>query len=205
VHRPRQLSDADRTVNERIPVTTVARTIFDLPYTVGATALESAFRTAARRDLLDFSSLDALIRRGKGRRGVGQLSSLVAEYRPVPENASDLEDRFLHLCRQHGLPMPAVDVVVAGYEADMYWRKAGLIVELDGWEFHKDRAAFEQDRARDAAHLLAGIRVIRVTSRQLDKSEEDVFRAIASLLRTGPKVPGYSGRIRPSDQATPID
>ena len=54
---------------------------------------------------------------------------------------------------------------VHGYEVDFHWPEARLVVELDGYEYHGTRQAFEDDRARDAALTAAGWRVIRVTDR----------------------------------------
>ena len=48
-------------------------------------------------------------------------------------------------------------------EVDFYWPRHGLIVETDGWETHGTRAAFEADRAKDAALTAAGYRVVRFT------------------------------------------
>lgn len=42
-----------------------------------------------------------------------------------------------------------------------------VVVELDGWEFHRDREAFERDRERDAECVRAGLIPLRFTSRQL--------------------------------------
>ena len=42
-----------------------------------------------------------------------------------------------------------------------------MIVELDGFEGHGTRRAFEDDRVRDATLQLAGYRVIRITWRRL--------------------------------------
>jgi very-short-patch-repair endonuclease len=71
-------------------------------------------------------------------------------------------------------------VLVEGYEVDAYWPAARLIVELDSWEFHHDRSAFERDRERDAVLQAAGYRVIRITWRRL--TEEPA--AVAALLRS---------------------
>jgi len=55
-------------------------------------------------------------------------------------------------------------------------------VELDGFEYHGTRAAFERDRARDADLQLAGFRVLRVTSQRLSREPEAVASAIGSLI-----------------------
>jgi very-short-patch-repair endonuclease len=69
-----------------------------------------------------------------------------------------------------------------GFEVDALWPHQRLVVELDGYEFHRTRAAFERDRARDAALQLAGYRVLRVTSRRLAGEPAAVAETIRSLL-----------------------
>jgi very-short-patch-repair endonuclease len=67
-------------------------------------------------------------------------------------------------------------------EVDALWPDARLIVELDSWEFHAHRAAFEKDRSRDTDHLLAGYRTIRVTHRQLSDGPDRLAAQIRALL-----------------------
>ena len=76
---------------------------------------------------------------------------------------SDWERAFPAFCRRHGLPRPRLNTTIAGYEVDAVWPDARLIVELDGWEFHSSRTAFESDRDRDAETLLAGFATVRIT------------------------------------------
>ena len=61
------------------------------------------------------------------------------------------------------LPPPLTNVIVNGHEVDAYWPHARLIVELDSRAWHDNPLAFEDDRARDQDHVLAGDRVIRLT------------------------------------------
>ncbi len=69
-----------------------------------------------------------------------------------------------------------------GFEVDAYWPDHHLIVELDGYETHGTRQAFEGDRERDAALLLAGYRVVRITWRQLTREPETVVGRLRRLL-----------------------
>jgi very-short-patch-repair endonuclease len=85
-------------------------------------------------------------------------------------------------CRGMALPEPAVNVLVEGFEVDMAWRDRRLVVELDGYAFHQTRAAFERDRARDAALQVAGYRVLRVTARRLADEPAAIAEAISRLL-----------------------
>ena len=89
---------------------------------------------------------------------------------------SDLERRFLDLCRQRGLPSPIVNAAVEGMEVDFHWPTERLVVEIDGFEYHRTRAAFERDRDRDLALQLVGLRVVRLTGRSID-------RGVARLAR----------------------
>jgi len=69
--------------------------------------------------------------------------------------------------RSAGLPAPEVNVLVQGHQVDFLWRDQGLVVEVDGFQFHSTREAFERDRRRDAELQRAGLRVLRVTWRQV--------------------------------------
>jgi hypothetical protein len=67
------------------------------------------------------------------------------------------------------------------------FRAERLIVELDGWEYHGTREAFEDDRERDTDTLAAGFQTIRITWERLRDDpvkEADRLRAILSARRT---------------------
>ena len=65
---------------------------------------------------------------------------------------------------------------------DFVWPTRKLVVEFDGWEFHRSRAAFEKDRRRDADLQLAGYVVLRITWRRLVDEPEAVIAQIAAAL-----------------------
>ena len=65
----------------------------------------------------------------------------------------------------------------------MLWPAAKLIVELDSWEFHSHRAAFQRDRARDTRLLVARYRTVRVTHERLDDEAAALADEIRGLLR----------------------
>jgi very-short-patch-repair endonuclease len=179
VHRPRTLDAADRAREHGIPVTTPTRTLLDLAALASPTQLRRAVEAADRLELLDPSALACPCEQSRGRKGTGRLLSLLAHYRPLPETRSELERRFLRLCDDAELPRPAVNVSVEGFEVDFRWFAERLVVELDGYEYHRDRASFERDRRRDAALQLAGFRVFRFTYRRI-VHEPDV---VTSQLR----------------------
>jgi very-short-patch-repair endonuclease len=102
--------------------------------------------------------------------------------RPTQITRSDLEGFFIDLCVAHAFPRPEVNQIVEGFEVDFLWRERRLIVETDGRETHLTRAAFEQDRARDARLTVAGYRVVRFTHRQVIHEPEQVARTVIALL-----------------------
>ena len=185
VHRVRALHPDDCTVHEGIPVTTVARTLFDLAEVVRPREVERCFDEAERLRLLDLPAVEAVCARGHGRRGLRVLRPLLEDRRPSLVDAwSPLEAIFLPFCRRHGVPLPAVNVALGEFIVDALWSEQRLVAELDSWEFHgKTRAAFEGDRRRDATLLLAGHRVIRLTWRRLHREPERVAGELRALLR----------------------
>ena len=58
-----------------------------------------------------------------------------------------------------------------------------LVIELDGYETHGTRRAFEQDRERDRKLQAAGYRVIRITWRQLTDEPDTIGSELRELLR----------------------
>jgi very-short-patch-repair endonuclease len=73
-----------------------------------------------------------------------------------------LEDRFLRLCRRHGIPTPATQYGTKP-RVDFIWHEQRLVVEVDGWEAHRTRVAFQQDRTTTNALQLQGLVVLRYT------------------------------------------
>jgi very-short-patch-repair endonuclease len=100
---------------------------------------------------------------------------------------SELEERFLRLCRRHRIPKPEVNARVGPFLVDFLWRDARLIVETDGYRFHRGRQAFEGDRARDAELKLLGNDVLRFTYTQITREPLRVARTLRAL-RLGPRM-----------------
>jgi very-short-patch-repair endonuclease len=183
IHRGR-LHPEDRAVRAGFPVTTVARTLFDLAEFVSLKRLESAWEEADRLNLLQLKAVEQVCERGYGRRALKPIRRLLAEARAVQTTRSPLEDQFAAFCREHRLPMPAFNATVLGFEVDALWPKQRLAAELDSWEFHRHRAAFERDRARDAALQAAGYRTIRITHRRLQNEPSTLLNQLRALLRS---------------------
>lgn len=103
---------------------------------------------------------------------------------------SDLERDFLRLCRRHCLPMPEVNVRIGPHLADFLWRGRRLVVETDGYRYHRGRAAFEDDRARDLDLRARGFEVIRLSEKQMEEDPRGVAQVLAPALGVGDLLPG---------------
>ncbi len=64
----------------------------------------------------------------------------------------------------------------------MLWPAEGVVVEVDGFAYHADRAAFERDRRRDADLQATGHRVLRITWRRLQAEPEALLVALVQVL-----------------------
>ena len=163
-------------------MTTVARTLFDLAEFVSFKHLESAWEEADRLNLLQLSAIEGVCERGYGRRALRPVRRLLADARAATITRSPLEDDFAAFCQKRGLPMPSFNTTVLGYEVDALWPAQLLAAELDSWEFHRHRAAFERDRIRDAALQVAGYRIVRITHRRLHNEAPALASELRALL-----------------------
>ena len=177
------MAAGDRVVKERIPVTSVARTLLDLATVMNHRRLSRTFEEADRLGILRIQELEGLCDRNTGRKGTRMLRSLIIDAHRPTQTRSPLEQSFAALCHRHGLPQPVHNVRVLGREVDVLWPRQRLIVELDGFAFHRHRAAFERDRRRDAALQAAGYRIIRLTHRRLEQEPTTVVVELHRLLR----------------------
>ena len=172
VHCVRTLHPEDIAVAEGIPVTSVARTLVDLGAVLPLDRLRRAFEEADRRALLDAAAVERACGRGRGRRGVAEARRALAEYTPdPPKTRSEAEAEFFEFCDEIGVRRPASNVWIEGQEVDAAWIEERVAVEIDSWEYHRTRAAFERDRARTEQLLAAGWRPIRVTPRRIAQVE----------------------------------
>ena len=145
------------TVRDRIPVTTVPRTLADLPATLAPYLVRRAIRQA------EFLRLPTGIETDRTR--------------------SDLERDFLRLCRRYGLPAPEVNVLIGGMTVDFLWREQMLVVETDSYATHGGTVAFEDDRERDLRLRRLGYSVHHFSERQLELEPAAVAADVAAALR----------------------
>lgn len=181
LHRCR-IHPEDRGEQNGIPVTSVARTLFDLAEAVDYPRFKQTCEEADRLKLLRLVALERVYERGRGRRALRPVRRFLGEVQAPTQTRSPLEERFADFRARHRLPPPATNVLVLGHEVDCLWPAARLVVELDSWEFHAHRGAFLLDRTRDSERLVAGYRTVRVTHDRLDREEGKLLGELRALL-----------------------
>jgi len=176
LHRTHSLRAA---VHDGLRLITPVRTLQDIATRTRGHTLERAVEEAQIRRL----TTEAELRATRGA-GAGALQAA------IPHEAgftrSEAERALLRLIRQARLPPPRTNVRVAGHEVDAHWPDHPLVVEIDGYAYHRTRRAFERDRARDADLARAGHRTLRLTYRRLTAHPHEAVATLASLLTATP-------------------
>jgi very-short-patch-repair endonuclease len=174
----RNLSPLDIVIVERIPVTTVARTLVDLSDEKDAEELAFLMHEAAYLGKFSPEATRASMARANGRRNLGRLEEALELHRSGSAGTrSRLEKRFRRLVKGAGLPAPRSNVVVNGFEVDLYW--PGLCVEIDGPPHARPRSKVD-DRIRDAALRAAGYTVLRFSEDDLNDRPALVLAELAT-------------------------
>ncbi|MDQ2675497.1 MAG: DUF559 domain-containing protein [Actinomycetota bacterium] len=163
VHRTGELPQRERDVVDGIPVTSAARTIFDL----ASQALPSEIEAAYERGLIDQRfTRDDMIKmavRHKGRRGITKIRALIDRDAPPSATVREAHRMLLELIRSSSLPHPKTEVPIGRYRADICWPEVKLIVEMDGSRWHDTPGRVHHDKRRDADLAGLGYLTIRVT------------------------------------------
>ena len=124
--------------------------------------------------MLDVRAIERGFTASPRRAGAKALRAVLADMgvHGVTRTRSDVEAAFLEICIAHGVPRPQVNRYDNGVEVDFRWPRERLIVEVDGWAYHRGRAAFVADRARDRRAVAAGWRVAALAAARLTGAEE---------------------------------
>jgi hypothetical protein len=181
------LPEDETTEVEGIPVSTVPRTVLDCSGAMSERRVERLINEADVLRLHDRLSIPDLLHRYPRRTGSrALLRALELRNAGSTLTRSELEERFLELVDEIGLPRPAInaplDLSGISIEVDALWRAERVAVELDSRQFHDTPLAFERDRRRDRRLVAAGWRPLRITWRQLEEEPAAVARDLAAML-----------------------
>lgn len=181
-HRARNLDVEDRALVDRIPVTSVARTLLDLASKLPSDQLRRVLARAEDLKLFDLEAIDDVIERNRGHHGAKRLRFALATYERPIWSRSEFERRFVERLVAAGLPRPATGWNEVGHEIDVYWPDRRFGVELDSFATHGNREAFEADRERDLDFALARIETVRVTELQFHRDPATIVAGVEKLL-----------------------
>lgn len=182
VHHAPGLAPEDGTEEEGIRVTAVAQTLLDLAASGTGWRLRNAVDKAKRLGRLDLIAVDSLLERRAGDPGTRRLTDALELYRDPAFDRARSELLFLDLVKKAGLPRPAINTFVEGYEIDAYWEAERFAIEVDGWDSHRTRKAFEADPLRQEDLKLAGIDSVRITARRIEREPRQVAERLGRLL-----------------------
>lgn len=184
----RALAEEERTVVRAIPVTSPARTLVDLAPMLTLGQLQSTLGEADRKGLLDVPAVERALARFKTRHGQSHRRLRAALDAHAKHGAvlmrSWLEERFLDLILAADLPRPRFNALAAGFEVDALWPAERVVVELDGWADHKERAAAARDRDKTNRLQLAGYVVLRFLYGDVVGDPQRVVRVLRGALQS---------------------
>jgi hypothetical protein len=186
VHRSSTLHWRDVRTQLGIRVTSAARTIFDVSPRLNDRRLKRTVNGALGSLWLNESGLVEVVTRLPHLPPARRLAPLIGL--PGTPTRSGWEDDFPAFCARHGLPPPIMGARVCGYTVDALFEAQKVIVELDSWEFHKNRIAFETDRERDAETLAHGLITVRITWDRIHEAPaKEAARLHAILAQRTPR------------------
>ncbi len=164
VHSSTTLAPHDVCVVAGLPCTSVTRSVVDAAAYLSPRRIASVLARAERAGLLELSAMRETLERVSSRPtpGYAQLSEALREHHRLGAqlSRSEVESALHGIASQAGLPVPMLNRVVAGDEVDALWPDARLGIEIDSWEFHRDRRSFVADRAKLRRLSLQGFVVL---------------------------------------------
>jgi len=185
-----RILDPHRTIVDGIPSATAARALFDAARGQSPRAVARMVDTVLAARKVTIPDLEQLLTElaVRGRPGIGAMRVAI-EARSVAYRApeSALEDLFVELVREHGLPEPARQVRPRGAPAwidrvDFVWSNARLVVETDGGAYHDSPSDRANDERRDRALERAGWTVLRFGWNDVAHRPTSVVRVLGHAL-----------------------
>jgi very-short-patch-repair endonuclease len=178
--RRRVISRRHVVARQRIPVTTVPRTLVDLAASLSEEALARACHDAGGLYKTTPKQVDAVLRRVPNARGRKKLERIM--HGDVPVTLSRLESRFLELLRDAHLPLPVTNQVAGAHRVDCRWPEQRLTVELDSYRHHNSRHSWDKDRLREREARIRGDEFRRYTWRDVFEDPVFMLRELSELL-----------------------
>jgi predicted transcriptional regulator of viral defense system len=183
-HRRPSLPSSEITAHRGIPLTQPVRTFLDLVRVNGPRDLERAINEADKLDVIDADELRLALDDHAGEKGVRPLRRILDKH-TFRLSDDELERLFRPLAAAAGLPVPLTKHVVDEFEVDFYWPDLRLVVETDGWRYHRTPSAQSRDALRFQTHVANGLTPLRFSHYQVKYEPAHVkdilIRTVANL------------------------
>lgn len=186
-HRRPTLPASKIVIRRGIPLTQPVQTFLDLVAVMGPRDLERAINEADKLDVIDADSLRRALENHSGESGVRPLRRILDKH-TFRLSDDELERLFRPLAAAAGLPVPLTKHIVNKFEVDFYWPDLGLIVETDGWRYHRTPSAQTRDALRFQTHVAHGLTPLRFSHYQVKYEPDhvkDILTRTAANLEAG--------------------
>jgi len=180
------LAPQDVSVHKGIPCASVSRILLDLAARFSDETVATAANEAVVLEIFDMREMEDLLSRSGGHRGVRRLSRVLerGDLDGEDEPRSGLEERYAGLCRQHGLPKPAINrwllLGTEYHQVDFLWRTERVVIEVDSKRYHRSGWKLRRDAHRDDLYAAHGFKSDRVPEALM---KDDPLAAVSAAER----------------------
>lgn len=169
------------------PLTNVEVTLAHLAADLDDEEFYDVFSEADRLNLINDRALTKQVEERSGLAGGPLLAAISADRDPnIGRTRSRLEVKLSRLLKDQNIEKPEVNVMIEGHLADFVWRKQRLIVETDGYRYHRGREKFEKDAATRNRLRSRGWTVLVYTYRMVTMNPIQVGDEIRAALEGRP-------------------
>jgi very-short-patch-repair endonuclease len=182
VHEIKAIDRREVKRHQGLWISTPARAILELAATTPAKQLTNAIDEGLARRLFIPRQLQEVLTRNRPCRGAARLAAILGDPTATAVSRSKREKALLRLIRDAGLPLPQTNVPFGRFNLDFFWPRERLVVEIDGYNFHRGPSAFGRDREKDLAVRAANLDLLRFTGDHVLKQPWMVLATIAGEL-----------------------
>jgi very-short-patch-repair endonuclease len=163
VHYIESIEPAELRRHRGLPITSPSLTLLDLAGVVGEDDLARALNEARVQDLVNDGEIHDTLRAHPNRRGAKWLRALMSSEESAFKVESEAERLCLKLMIKNGLKPDAAGAWIGPYRVDFLYEAERLVVEVDGYRYHRTRERFVRDRRRRADLQARGYEVFVIT------------------------------------------
>jgi very-short-patch-repair endonuclease len=175
--RRRDLAEVDIVEHRSLRVTALPLTVIEAAVRRGGSA---AIMDTALQRRLELRHLERAHARNRRRHGSAQAQRLLGA--AASGARSEAERLTVQLLKGAGITGWQTNFAVGGYLVDIAFPRQRVAIEIDGWAFHSDHDAFQNDRVRQNRLALQGWQVLRFTWLDLTQHPELVLAQIRAAI-----------------------